>query len=269
MADFEPWASRSAPTLHARLHGRGARGVPVVLSHALGLDASMWDAVAGELADAHPVLCVEHRGHGGSAAPAGPYTMEQLADDAARAVDDWGRGGVLFVGLSMGGMVAQGLALRHPDRVRALLLANTAARYPADALPVWRQRIAEVEARGLAAVADAAIERWLTPAFRAAHPQAAAALRATLLRCDAQGYVAACHAVAGVDWLDALGAIACPTFVIAGAHDQGTPPAMARDIAQRIAGATLEVWDDCAHLSAVEHPRRFAQRVRALAARLG
>ncbi len=269
MADFATWTSRSAPMLRARLYERGGRGVPVVLSHALGLDASMWHPVADELADAHPVLCVDHRGHGGSAVPPGPYTMDQLADDAARAVNDWGRGGVLFVGLSMGGMAAQGLALRHPDRVRALLLANTAARYPADARPVWRQRIADVETRGLAAVADAAIERWLTPAFRAAQPQAAAMLRETLLRCDAQGYVAACHAVAGVDWLDALERIACPTLVLAGAHDQGTPPAMARDIAQRIAGATLEVWDDSAHLSAVEHPRRFADRVRALAARLG
>ena len=255
----------SAPQLHVAVQGDGP---PVVLSHALGLDLGMWDAFAAQLAPKYTVLRYDHRGHGGSARPTGPYAMDDLVDDAARLIREWGRGPVAWIGLSMGGMVGQGLAVRHPELLRGAILANTTARYAAAAAATWATRIATVEQGGMAAVADAVVERYLHTAFRAAHPEIGAALRAKLLRADPAGYVASCHAVAGVDWLDRLSAVRAPTLVIAGARDAGATPEMAQAIAERIAGAELKVLADASHLSVVEQPAEFLAAVSSFLASL-
>jgi len=259
--------SFSLPQLHVALQGT-SDGTPVVMSHALGLALSMWDALAAELGTTHPVLRYDHRGHGESGVPNGPYTMDDLVDDAARLIREWGRGPVVFVGLSMGGMVGQGLAVKHPDLVRALVACNTTSKYPEAARPVWAQRIAAVEAGGMAAVADAVVERYLHADFRAAQPDFARALRAKLLRCDPAGYLACCHAVAGVDWLDRLQTVRAPTLVLAGARDVGATPEMAHTIAAAIPGASLVVLDDASHLSVAEQPQRFTGAVKAFLATL-
>jgi len=239
-----------------------------MLSHALGLDLHMWDEFAARLAGERAVLRYDQRGHGGSARPPGPYAIDDLVDDAARLIREWGRGPVVFIGLSMGGMVGQGLAVRHPELLRGVVLANTTARYPEAARPVWATRIAAVEQGGMAAVADAVVERYLHADYRAAHPLEVAALRTTLLRADPAGYVAACHAVANVDWLDRLSSVRTPTLVIAGARDAGATPEMARAIAERIVGAELAVLDDASHLSVAEQPAQFAELVQSFIAEL-
>jgi 3-oxoadipate enol-lactonase len=249
----------SEPQLKVVVQGSGA---PVVLSHALGLDLTMWDGLAASLARDFTVARYDHRGHGGSAVPPGPYALDQMVDDAARLIREWGRGPVVWVGLSMGGMVGQGLAIRHPALVRALVLANTTAQYPEAAGAAWRQRIDAVQSGGMAAVADMVVERYLHEDFRQRQPAAAQALRSTILRCDAQGYAASCEAVAAVDWLDQLASIRVPTLVIAGARDVGAPPAMAEAIAGRIAGSRLQVIDDASHLSVLETPEAFERLVR-------
>jgi 3-oxoadipate enol-lactonase len=261
----------SQPQLRAAVQGPASgAGVPVVLSHGLGMDLHLWDGLAEQLAaQGHPVLRYDHRGHGGSAVPAGPYAMDELVDDAARLLREWGRGPVVFVGLSMGGMVGQGLGIRHPELVKGLVLANTSAQYPAAAKAVWSERIATIEAQGLQAIADATMERWFCAAFRATHAEVVAGFKAAVLRTDAKGYVAACHAVANVDWLDRLGHVQCPTLVIAGAQDMGAPVAMAHAMVERIAGAELVVLADAAHLSVAEQPVPFAQAVSGFLARMG
>lgn len=252
----------SAPQLRVTLQGEGA---PVVLSHALGLDSTMWEDYAARLASGDDadapcqVLRYDHRGHGGSAAPAGPYAMDDLVDDAARVIREWGRGPVTWIGLSMGAMVGQGLAIRHPELVSRLVLANTTARYPQAAAANWAQRIATVQAEGMAAVAEMVVERYLHADFRVAQPAATDAIRQRLLRDDAAGYAASCHAVATVDWLDRLAAVRCPTLVVAGARDAGAPPAMAEAIAGRIPGAVLHVIADASHLSVLETPGEFRE----------
>lgn len=253
----------SSPQLHVTLQGDGP---PVVLSHALGLDLHMWDDLARHLAGSHAVLRYSHRGHGESAVPPGPYEMDDLVDDAARLIREWGRGPVTWVGLSMGGMVGQGLAVRHPELLRGVVLANTTARYPAEAAPVWASRIAAVEAGGVDAVADGVVERYLGASFRAAHPDLVAALRSTLLRSNRDGYLGCCYAVAEVDWLDRLDTIRLPTLVIAGSDDAGTTPAMGRAIAERITDARFEVIEGASHLSVAEQPERFAALVDAFLA---
>lgn len=260
----------SQPQLRVVVQGPAqADATPVVLAHALGLDLSMWDALTSHLAATRSVLRYDQRGHGASAVPRGPYRLDELVDDAARVIREWGRGPVVFVGLSMGGMVGQGLAIRHPELVKGVVLANTTAKYPEAALAMWAQRIATVEQGGLPAIAEMAMERYFTAAFRAQQPEAAAAQRATLLRTSAAGYVAGCHAVAGVDWLEQLPRIACPTLVIAGAHDIGAPPAMAQAIAERVRGAELVTLAEASHISVVEQPVAFAAAVDAFLARVG
>ncbi len=255
----------SSPQLRVAVQGSGA---PVVLGHALGLDLHMWDDFAARLAPGHAVLRYDQRGHGESAKPAGPYSMDDLVDDAARLIREWGRGPVVWIGLSMGGMVGQGLAIRHPELLRGLVLANTVARYPDAARAAWAQRIAAVEQGGMAAVADAVVERYLHSAHRAAHPEQATALRARLLRTDPAAYVASSHAVAGVDWLEGLATVRTPTLVLAGARDAGATPEMARAISDRIPGSKLEILADASHLSVAEMPGEFLAAVSSFLSRL-
>ena len=252
----------SEPQLKVTVQGKSTNaGAPVVLSHALGLNLGMWDSLAAELASRHEVLRYDHRGHGGSAVPAGPYSMLDLVADAARLIREWGRGPVVWVGLSMGGMVGQGLAIRHPELISKLVLANTAAKYPEASLGAWAQRIAAVEAGGLEAIANTVLERYFHAEFRATEPVAVAEVRKTLLRTTPAGYVAACHAVAGVDWLNQLAQIKCPTLILAGALDVGAPVALSEAMAAHISGAKLVVMPKASHLSVLEQPLDFSREV--------
>lgn len=236
-------------------------GRPVVLSHALGLDHRMWSAWAETQSGRRPVLAYDQHGHGRSAVPSVPITMHSLVDDAERIVLDWQRGPVVWLGLSMGGMVGQGLAIRRPELIGGLVLAHTAAQYTAEARQAWAQRIEAVTAGGMEAVADLVVERYLSDDFRRRHPDVATRLRGQLLANDPAGYAACCHAVAGVDWLDALHRITCPTLVLAGALDIGATPAMAQAIRQRIPGARLELFELASHLSLLESPVAFQRAV--------
>lgn len=252
----------SQPQLRVALQGHG-EGVPVVFSHALGLDLHMWDGLAQALAPQHPVMRYDHRGHGGSGCGPGAFTLDDLVDDAARLIREWGRGPVAFVGLSMGGMVGQGLAIRHPDCVSRLLLANTTAVYPAAAQQAWAARIQAVRDGGMSAVLEQVVQRYVHEAFRTAQPEQVQALRATLARQDPQAYVHACQAVAAVNWLDQLHRITCPTHVVAGALDAGATPAMAQAMTERITGARLTVLEHASHLSVAECPDAFGAVLRA------
>lgn len=245
--------------LHTLKQGQGPL---VILSHALGCDLTMWDGVAAALQDRYTVLRYDQRGHGQTPATAGAYSMDDLADDATELIRAQGAGPVHFVGLSMGGMTAQALAARHPELVRSIVIANSAASYDEAARTMWQARIDTVLANGVPPIADGALQRWFTPEFRADQvnggAERVAKLRAVLEATPAVPYAAACAAVAGIA-LDAGNArIACPTLVIAGSRDEATPPAMSQLIADRIPGAQLASLD-AAHLSAVEQPAAFAR----------
>lgn len=254
----------SLPALHYSVrdprNGKRPRHT-VVLSHALGCDLTMWDALANLLAADCRVIAYDHRGHGSSDAPAGPYTMTDLADDAARLLRELDTGPVVWIGLSMGGMVGQELTLRHPSLVGALVLAHTTSGYPEATRDVWRQRIVTVEAQGIEAIADAVMGRYFHEGFRATHPATLARFRQRLVTTDVQGYAGCCAAVGGVDTTARLGRIAVPTLVLAGELDQGTPVDMAQTLANGIPEARLQVLADASHLGAIEQPGAFAQAV--------
>ncbi|MDM4767336.1 alpha/beta fold hydrolase [Pelomonas sp. SE-A7] len=245
----------SSPQLSLVLQGEGER-IPLVFSHALGLDLHLWDGCATHFAAlGHPTLRYDQRGHGRSARPAGPCSLDQLVQDAIRLIEEWGRGPVVFVGLSLGGMVGQGLALARPDLLKGLVLAHTTAQYPPEAQAAWAQRIAAVEAGGMAAVVEQIVDRYL--GADASLSELREGLRATLLAQDPQAYMAAAHAVCSVDYLGRLAALRCPTLVIAGGRDPGATPAMAEAMAGRIARARLALLPAVAHLGVMEDPEAF------------
>jgi 3-oxoadipate enol-lactonase len=256
----------STPALHYSVREPRSGKAPrhtVVLSHALGCDLSMWDGLAAQLSSDCRVIAYDHRGHGSSDASKGPYTMAELADDAARLLRELDTGPVVWVGLSMGGMVGQELALRHPSLVRALVLANTTSGYPDAARAVWEQRIATVNDQGIEAIADAVMARYFHDGFRAQKAGTVARFRRRLVTTDAVGYVGCCSAVGNVDTTARLGQIAAPALVIAGELDQGTPVAMAETLARGMPNAQLAVLKEASHLSAVEQPVAFNAAVSA------
>lgn len=238
---------------------REGDGPIVVLSHALGCDLSMWDGVAAQLSRAHTVLRYDHRNQGASEVLPGALRIETLAQDAAELIRrEAGGEPVHFVGLSMGGMTGQALAVRHPELLKTMVIANSAAHYP-DQAP-WRARVETVAARGVAAIAPGAVSRWITPAWAATPEGAEAAkkLHDVLVRTDAQGYIESCNAVAAIDFRESNHRIAVPTLVIGGLQDEATPMAMSQAMASAIPHARLQTID-AAHLSAVERPVEFAQ----------
>lgn len=238
---------------------REGNGPIVVLSHALGCDLSMWDGVAAQLARAHTVLRYDHRNHGASEVVPRELRIETLAQDAAELIRrEAGGEPVHFVGLSMGGMTAQALAVRHPELLKTIVIANSAAHYP-DQTP-WRTRVETVGAKGVAAIAPGAVSRWITPAWAATAEGAEAAkkLHDVLVRTDAQGYIESCNAVAAIDFRESNHRVTVPTLVIGGLQDEATPMAMSQAMAAAIPHARLQTID-AAHLSAVERPAEFAQ----------
>lgn len=241
--------------LHYTVEGQGP---VIVLSHALGCDLHMWDEVAPLLNPHYTVVRYDHRGHGQSPASASDFTMQDLAQDAADLIATLDCGPVHFAGVSMGGMTAQALAALHPETVRSITIANSAAHYDAAAQQGWQARIDTVLAHGVASIADGALQRWFSPEFMARSPERMAAMRATLAALAPQPYAQACRAVAGITLDSSNPGIRCPALVIAGTLDAATPLAMSQAIADQIPGAQLATIE-AAHISCVEQPARFAQ----------
>lgn len=227
---------------------------PLLLSNSLGTTFRMWDAQMPALSQAFRVIRYDSRGHGQSDAPAGDYSIARLAADALAVLDSLHIEKAAFVGLSKGGMVGQWLGAHAPERLTRLVLANTAAWMgPPQA---WQARIEAVLKDGMGAVTEAVLERWFTPGFRDAAPEAVAPVRDMLLATAPEGYAGCCAAIRDMDQRASLPAIRVPTLVIGGLQDPATPPAKAEEIAAGVADAKL-VMLDAAHLSNIEQPEAF------------
>lgn len=232
-------------------------GPVVTFSHSLGCDLSMWDAQAAALRGRYRVLRFDTRGHGQSGAPAGAYTLEQLAEDVHGLLGGLGIARTHFVGLSMGGMIGQIFALKYPEMVQSLVLCDTTSRYPAAAAPVWQDRIKTVEAKGMEPLVEPTLSRWFTAPFRARRPDLMEQVGAMIRATPAQGYIGCCHAIPKINVTDRLGAVACPALVIVGEEDPGTPVEMARDIHAALPSAELAILRSASHLSNLEQPEEF------------
>ena len=233
----------------------------VTLSHSLTTDLTMWNELAASLAPTFSVLRYDTRGHGGSSAPGGAYSFEQFVADVTGLLDALKVERTRFVGLSMGGMIGQYLALLAPQRVDKLVIASSTSRIPPEAATMWDQRIAQARAEGTGAMAQATLGRWFTPAFRAAHPETMARIAALIAATPVAGYVGCGEAIRRLDITGRLPAIRTPTLVVVGAEDPGTPPPASEVIAAAIPGARLEVIASASHLSCIERPEIFNRLV--------
>jgi 3-oxoadipate enol-lactonase len=235
----------------------GGNGDAVLLVHAIGCDHRMWDALAADLAPRFRVVRMDVRGHGRSEVTPRPYSLEQLAEDAARVLDERGIPKAHWVGLSMGGMIGQAFALGHAARLGRLVLANTTSSYGPDGAKMWEARAKAVAEGGMAAITDLAMTRYFSDEFRAAHPEVVEGVKRRFLATPPQGYIGCCDAIRDLDFTARLGGIRARTLVVAGGKDAGTPVAMAQAIADHVPGARLAVIPGAAHLSAVEDPAAF------------
>jgi 3-oxoadipate enol-lactonase len=227
-----------------------AGGPPLLMINSLGADLRMWDPQIPALAMHRRVVRYDTRGHGRSPVPPGRYTLADLGRDALALLDRLGLPSADICGLSLGGMTAMWLAAHAPDRVGRLVLCCTSALFGPPEM--WAERAATVRAHGTAAVADAAVARWVTPAFAAAHPDRMAWLRDMVAATPADGYAGSCAAIEEMDLRPDLARITSPTLVLAGADDPATPPEHGAVIADGIAGARLVVLPDAAHLATYE-----------------
>ncbi len=238
----------------------GAADAPVLLmGGSLGSTLRMWDKQL-PLAAALRLVRFDHRGHGGSPVPPGPYGIEDLGQDVIELMDELGLERAHYCGLSIGGMVGMWLAANAPERIDRLVLICTAAYMPPASM--WQERQeAVLRAESTEPIADAVIERWLTPEFAGAHPEVRAWLRAMLVATPADGYAACCGAIERMDLRGDLVGIRAPTLVISGAQDPSTPPERQELITRAITGARHETVDSAAHLAAVERPDSVNQLI--------
>ena len=233
----------------------------VTLSHSLTTDLTMWDGLAAALKGSYTVLRYDTRGHGGSSAPGGAYSFGQLVADVTGMLDALKVERTHFVGLSMGGMIGQHLALAAPQCLNRLVIASSTSRIPPEAAAMWDQRITQARAEGTGAMAEATLGRWFTSSFRAAHPEIMARITALIAATPVAGYVGCGEAIRRLDITDRLPAIRTPTLVVVGADDPGTPPAASEVIAAAIPGARLDVIPSASHLSCIEQPEIFNRLV--------
>lgn len=238
--------------------GKSSRPV-AVLSHSLGTSMQMWNSQIEVLTSKYQVLRYDTRGHGGTDAPAEAYSLAQLGSDVIGLLDALDIDEVHFVGLSMGGMIGQFLALNHANRLRSLVLCDTTALIPPEAQLVWQERIDTARAKGLQALVDSTLERWFTPSCLQKNPPEVQRIRKLYLATPLAGYIGCSEAIRELNYLERLSEITMPTLIIVGRDDPGTPVEAAQLMHQHIVGSELVVLPTAAHLSNVEQPHAFNQ----------
>lgn len=231
-------------------------GPAVVFSNSLGTDMRIWDEVVAHLPEGLRIIRYDARGHGLSSVPEGPYFMGDLVADVASLLDALSVRESLFVGVSLGGMIAQGLAAERPELVRAMVLSHTGAKIGTHAS--WHDRIHAVEEGGIEALADATMSRWFAKATHAERPDHVAAMRNMLTRTPQEGYIASMHAISETDLFDSTARLRLPTLGIAGSEDGSTPPDMVREVTDLVPGSRFELLRGTGHLACTEKPADYA-----------
>ena len=243
-------------TMHYELEGPESAPV-VTLSHSLATDLSMWNPQMAVLKSGYRVLRYDTRGHGGTDAPEGPYTLEQLAEDAKALLQALGIPKTHFMGISMGGMVGQILALKDPGLLRSLILCDTSSRIPEEALPVWEERIGLAQKQGMDALVEPTMERWFTASFRGKPISVLEKIRDMIRTTPLKGYVGCSRAIMKLNLTERLSEIALPTLIVVGEEDPGTPVAASQAIHKQIKGSELVILKSAAHLSNIEQQDAF------------
>jgi len=239
-------------------------GPVLVLSHTLATSRAMWRAQVPHFAKRYRVVSYDMRGHGESAAPDYPYSLEMLGEDVIGILDALGvERPAIFLGTSIGGMIGQALGLRHADRFRALILVATTSRTPPDAQPMWAQRIEAIRKDGMEAQVQPTLERWLSPGFRTRDPETTKWVADMIRGTPLAGMIGCAKAIQKLDYTDQLARITLPTLLIAGEKDPGVTVAALETICNAIKDSRLEVIPVCQHQVPIEAPDRFNRIVSA------
>ena len=233
----------------------GPETAPLVMfGNGLATGTEMWEPQADLFSKRFRVLRYDVRGHGATEATPPPYTIERLADDVVDLLDRLDIGKVAYVGLSLGGMIGQSLAVRHPHRVGSLVLCDTTMHSPR---AMWIERIAAIQADGLAPQVEPSIERWFTHSFRSSHPEIVDNMRAMIRATSLQGYLGCAMAMRDMRLENLARRIAQPTLILVGQDDRSTPVSEAQALHAAISGSQLEVIEHAAHLPNIEQAYRF------------
>lgn len=238
-------------------------GPTVVLSHSLAASLGMWDPQMEMLNSHFQVVRYDMRGHGLSEASDGDYTLDLLASDVIGLLDRLDLDRVHFVGLSIGGMIGQCLALNYAERLKSLVLCDTAAVMPKEAHPMFIERMEKVRQKGMAALGEETLQRWFTAAYLERKPPIVERIQAQISATLPAGFIGCGHAILNFDYLERLSEIKLPTLIIVGADDPGTPVEASEAIQARIAGSKLTVLESAAHLSNVEQADQFNETLMA------
>ena len=236
----------------------GKEGSPVVmLSHSLACSLVMWNPQMDILQPHFQVLRYDTRGHGDSDATEGAYSLDLLGKDALALLDALEIETVHFVGLSMGGMIGQCLALHHKERLKSLTLCDTAAVIPDEAQPIWDERIAAARNEGMQALVQGTLERWFTQPYLDLNPPQVERIRDQILSTPIAGFIGCSEAIRRLGYLEHLSELRLPTLIIVGEEDPGTPVAASEAMHARIKGSKLVVLPSAAHLSNIEQADGF------------
>ncbi len=229
----------------------------LTMSHSLACNLHMWDPQMPVLTGRFKVLRFDTRGHGQSSAPAGEYTLDQLADDVKGLFDALKIKQTHWAGLSMGGMIGQAFALKYPGVFQSLVLADTSSRRPPEAATLWGERIKIAREQGMEALVESTLARWFTEPYRNSRKDVMSRISNDIRTTPATGFIGCCHAIARLDFLDRLKEIKVPALIMVGEHDHGTPPEAARVIQQNLPGSELKIIPSAAHISNVEQAQVF------------
>jgi 3-oxoadipate enol-lactonase len=238
----------------------GPESAPVVtLSHSLAADLSMWDPQMKALTEKYRVLRYDMRGHGGTDVSEGPYSLEGLAADVHSLLVALGIKQTHFIGLSIGGMIAQLFAIQHPGMIRSLILCDTSSELPQEAKVLFEERIRTAKTLGMEAHVEPTLERWFTKAFRST--PGADRVRTLIRKTDPRGFIGCSYAIMGLNLTSRLSSIRLPTLIIVGEEDPGTPVTAARTIHEKIKGSELVILKSASHLSNIEQAEAFNKAV--------
>lgn len=230
-------------------------GAPLVFVNSLGTDTRVWDDVIPLLPKGLRIIRFDKRGHGQSDCPPAPYAMGTLVRDTEQLLDHLQVKDAVLVGLSIGGMIGQGLAVKRLDLLRGLVLSNTAAKIGQPTM--WQDRIDALQEGGMAALVDNILERWFTKPFRAS--EAAAVWRQRLLDTPLEGYIGCSAAIAGTDFYTPTSGLRLPTLGIAGSDDGSTPADLVRETVDLIPGSKFKLIRRAGHIPCVEQPEVYAE----------
>lgn len=231
----------------------------IVFLNSLGTDFRIWDGLAHYLKKKFRVICYDKRGHGLSDIGETPYSIEILANDLSALLDQLKVDNAIICGVSVGGMIAQQLAISHPEKVTGLVLCNTGSRIGTSEL--WRERISDVENQEIEVISSAITGNWFSTDFKSSRENEIEGWRNMLIRANKAGYIATCHTLMTTDLTDAAYKITAPVLCIAGNEDVVTPPKLVQEMATHMSDATFKMIEGVGHLPCIEKPEILAYHI--------